>query len=447
MSRSILSFEALRCAACFLAALNLTCLVRLCRADEKPTLERKLLEQAPEIVNELASQGLRRVGVLKFRVETRPGVATDRCGDFNLRLAEQLEAALAIANPQEAQRQIQLVRGASQVAHAIQGASHLTPAGLEKLFSASYPLAWGNANVSVDAFVTGVVQLEPTQETIRVNILVVKPGADLKPLVRPFVIATDPTILSQIGSSFHIRGPMDDPAQSASAARERPQERFPLRDQPSVALKIYYGGRPVNLEFRDGGAWIPEPRIGEKVMLQLERLDRAAGALGAVLKVNGENTAHRQRLPDVDCWKWILKPGGKPTTIWGFQANQDKANEFQVVSLEESKEFHYGPELGLISLTVFRKASLPPPAVELTDEDADLLAISRAAFPDKPARSPEALQAQLRLNAADNRTKGVRGVIVAGQEVDQKIRLEDHQWDPQPVLSAVIRYYKPATQP
>ena len=237
--------------ACLASIVFVATEVPNCLADQKSTLQAKLLEQAPEILSQLNKHGFRRVGVLKFRVVNRPGDVTDSCGAFNLRIAEQLEIALALANPPDAQRQIKLVHNASRVAHSQKGANHLTADGLKRLFSATYPLAWGDSEVSVDAFVTGVVEVEPNMKSIRVNILAATPG-DVEPkvLVRPFVVATDATILSELGGSFHLRGPGEqDPAQLAREAQEQPAERYPLQDRPAVALKIFYDGKPVTQRF------------------------------------------------------------------------------------------------------------------------------------------------------------------------------------------------------
>ena len=418
-----------------------------CEASDK-TLERQLLRHAPEVIQRLRGQGCRTVGVLKFRVQKAGGDIDDRVGTLNKFLADRLEAALAMANPDDPQQQVQIVRDASSVAASIRGASHLSQEGREQLFKAQYPLAWGNRRVQVDRFLTGLVQLAADKKSFRVGILAVGAGKPaLTVLLPPFEVDTDGAILHELGESFQLRGAPGEkrdaaePAVSALQVRQDPQTRFPLQDKPAVSLLIHYDDKPVTFEFRDGEAWIPEPLENQTVTLTLERLDPGERALGAVLKVNGENTLYRERLRDFDCRKWVLRPGWRKTAVRGFQIDDDSTAQFRVASREESRglEVYYGADVGTVSLIVFQEA-LPESAterVELEDnETADLIAVAQARFPEEPPADAETLKAQLRPVQS-------RGVIDRGKPIASPVYTEEHRWSPEPILSVVIRYYRP----
>lgn len=421
-------------------------------ADSPLTLERQLKSSASQVLKKLHERDIARVGVLKFRVQLPGTRASDSVGTLNMFLAERLEAALALANPTELADRIQLVRQASLTAAAIPGASHLSEAGRQKLFSQAYPSAWGTKSVYVEAFLTGMAQFAPDLKSFTLAIQAVHPGKpDLEPLVRSMKVVTDGRILNEISASFQIRGIPDDsvvadPADAAQLVRQAPEQYFPLTNNPTVTLRIFYDGIPVDLTFRDGQAWIPEPREGQKVTMALQRMDENDFALGCVLKVNGESTLYRERMQDVDCQKWILTRERPRGTIRGFQcADSDELDEFRVASGPESKdqEMYYGADVGTISLTVFQQrletaVNDTADTTELTGDAAAVIAIQKARFPIEPPADAEALKMLLLSAAGEHST---RGVIAPGPKASSKLEYADHEWDPEPIISAVIHYY------
>jgi len=437
------------------------------RAEETSSLAQALLHQAPRILEQLRERDCHRIGVLKFRVSKAGDRVTDRAGELNLRLARQLQSSLVLKNSRQSHKQIAMARDASAVAASIEAATHLTPEGRSALFAGHYPAAWGDEVLELDAFLTGVVQIDPDLRTMRVGILIVQrdePALEL--IVPPFVVEVDATLLSELGESFqlpdrsfHLRagGELDEvhPAELALAVRDDPQAQFPLTDEPAVMLRVLYDGRPVDLEFVDGQAMIPEPAAGQRIALELERLDNSEIALGAVLKVNGENTLYRQRLRDYDCRKWALLPSdgsgrpgmpGVPLRLEGFQLENGQAEMFQVVSRDKSNELaiDYGADVGTISLVVFA-ASTPSADDSTVVQRArmllppDLAAVERAEFPAQNPADVESLQQEMRLLAS----KSTRGLITHGDVFDHNIDLLAIEFAPQPVISVVIRYYRP----
>jgi hypothetical protein len=440
---------------CAFTILTLACC--LAGGASERTLERQLLRHAPQILDKLREDGCKSVGVLKFRIQRAGGRPTDSAGTLNSFLAERLEVALALANPVDPERQMKILRDASGVATQLEGASHLSDPGRSRLFSSTYPVAWQSPQVEADALVTGLAQIAADNKSFRLGIMAVTPTSPLRTLLPPFDVETDGAILHELGESFQLRGgpgstsSEQDPAFLARQVRQDPEQQFPLQNNTTVSLLFFYDGNPISLEFRDGEAWIPEPREGQQVTLQLERMDTRDRLLGAVLKVNGENTIYRQQRRDFDCTKWVLEPASGPITIYGFQMeDNENVEKFRVVSRAESKglEMYYGPDVGTITLTLFQEATdeTPPELAEhgmdlLDDYAPDVLAIAAASFPEQPPRNAEALKSQLLRPAGDS----TRGLILSGETMRRPVRKVEYNWDPQPIFSAVIRYYRPQT--
>lgn len=433
------------------------------RADEPrspslPSLQEQLNAQAPKVLEKLAEHGCTNIGVLKFRVlEPRKGIS-DNVGTLNRFLAERLEAALTMALPRVEPSPISLARNASQTAEKLSGASHLDELGRQRLLQANYARAWGKGTMKVDALVTGIAIFAADYRSFDIGLVAVEAGSrELKPLLPRFTVATTGAILSEAGHSFQLRSVPNepestDPAEAVNRVLADPQRNFPLQNQPSVMLRIFYDDQPVELEFAEDAARIPEPRSGQKVTMRLERTDRQPGALGVVLKVNGVNTLNRERLPDLDCSKWVLsaeRPGG---VISGFHfTKSDEVEQFRVASTEESQHLamNYGADVGAISMVVFQEqvateangGAIDPLAI---DKAPDLMAILKADFPEETPPTADALRSALRGDSPDTLT---RGIILEGTRRSLPLDIQRFRWHPEPIMSAVIRYYDPASNP
>jgi hypothetical protein len=426
------------------------------RADD---LDKQLLRHTPELLRYLRDKGYHNVGVLKFHVKKPNEPLSDHAGTLNMNLARRLEIALVLAD--DNQSPVGIIQNASAVAAGVPGADHATKAGRQKLFTAQYPLAWGDQRVTPDAFVFGVAELNPGLRDLTVGVGVLGKDDLAMHRVVKFTARTSPSDLSETGESFLVRGIFDraDPAkrparepepapeqvyeqaaQTAAKVKEA-QQAYPLEDRAApVKLEILYDGKPVPLEIKDGKALIPEPRTGQKVTFVLKRTPGGNERLGVVLKVNGENTLFKQKLKDLDCTKWVLEPGAGPITIKGFQMSDKTAQEFHVLSREESKtkETYYGEDVGTIALVVFREKQdkkAPPPSLG-SDEEEDLNTMTRGVFPAKKPANLAALKAQLR-------TDSTRGLIEGGANVGSGVNRVKFQPDPTPVLLATITYYRP----
>ena len=141
-----------------------------------------MLKQAPRVIRYLKGHDYKNVGVLKFRVKKGDEAATDSAGPLNTNLARRLEVALVLANPNDADKQVAIIRDASKVASNLRGANHLTKEGRIVLFEGKYALPWGDQEVRADAFLTGVVALSVDGQKASVGILAFGKDAKLENL-------------------------------------------------------------------------------------------------------------------------------------------------------------------------------------------------------------------------------------------------------------------------
>jgi hypothetical protein len=266
-----------------------------------------------------------------------------------------------------------------------------------------------------------------------------------------FTVVSTTAILIEGGESYLNRGwekqTETDPAEAFKAAVrvKAGKDRYPLADKESpISLGIYYDTKRILIESSKGQGRVPE--AGEKVKkvsFVLRRKGAGKERYAVVLKINGESTLFKERLPDEECAKWVLEPGGKPITIEGFYLSKKKQATFRIQSPAESKkdEVRYGADAGLITVVVFREQKGPEKPPSLDDDVEFVSAIARGLLPEKRPKNLAALKAQLR----EGVQRGVphRGLIVAGKEKDVDLRLIEFKADPVPVLVATIRYYKP----
>lgn len=400
-------------------------------------LDAALLDAAARVVSHSHQLGFRTIGVLKFRVQIGDRSPSDRAGTANSLLATRLEAALALANPNDPAGQVGLVRDASAVAATIPGAAHTSAEGRRRLFSRTYPLAWGGREVEVDGFITGEARVSDDRTTMELSLLAFgSDGAPPHAVAPPYAVTIDGELLAELGESYCLRGVR---VEGLAERQPRPQPVPPDGDPP-VTLTVLYDGRPVPVEVVQGETRIPEPRTGQTVALQLARSPSALGRLAAVVKVNGENTLYRERLPDLHCTKWILEPGAPPIRIHGYQKSDAAAEAFRVLAPRESEEraVDYGTDVGTISLAVFEERQQRPRPAYAGDEAEDLAAVRKGWFPTDAPSSADALKAQLRAGPASS---GTRGILAQGDPTRQPIRRVTFRAAPEPIQALSIRYY------
>ncbi|WP_278465651.1 hypothetical protein [Gimesia maris] len=445
-----------------LLLLVLTAIVLFSEQTQADTLNQGMQKQIPKIIDYLNEHEFKTVGVLKFRVKKPGQKTTSSAGPLNSHLADRLEVGLILANPFDEARQLNIIKDASATAAKIDKANHLSEAGRKALFGPRFKLAWGNKSEVADAFLTGVVQMHDDNQRATIGILCFnRNGGGLEKACEVFDVNLDAETLGELGESFLLRGAFDGGSTQLAfkdhqkqkqqqilkaAARVKTQQvKFPLDDSAApIKLEILYDGHPVAVELRDGQAFVAEPQAGQKVELALNRNHSTQGRLGAVLKVNGENTLYRQVVRDIDCAKWILSSDHKRTVVKGYQMQDNKAEKFAVLSKSDSakRAMDYGREVGQIQLTVFKelKGAKPVPTI-LNEEDQDLIAMLRGVHPAEQPKNLGALKHQIRL--AGRNGSQTRGLIVQGEQAANKVQTVKFNADPTPVMSVTITYFKP----
>lgn len=439
--------------------LTLVCLATTAEV-KAASIHRQLQKHVPQIVEYLNNKGLKTVGVLKFRVKKSDQKLSDSVGPLNSLIADRLEVGLILGNPFDESRQLNIIRDASSQVADIPAASHLSDEGRAAFFDHKFELAWGSDHLKADAFLTGIVQVHDDNATCSIGVLCFdKSGGKLERCCDVMQAELDASSMGELGESFVLRGAFD--GGSTKLKKEEKQEsvvkqaaavktqlaKFPLADSSApVKLEVRYDGKLMAVETRDGKAFIPEPKEGQMVEMAIVRGTSAKGTLGVVLRVNGENTLGRQTVSDLECRKWLLTPTHTKTVIRGYQIEgKDQAEQFSVLSDEESKTraVDYGRHVGQIQLTVFKEMEKDPndlpPGLPSEDEE-DLVAMLRGVQPKKTPSNLSALKGQIRSAGRETQT---RGLIVAGDKTESRIRQVSFEPDPTPVMSATVTYYTP----
>lgn len=430
-------------------------------SSKSQTITEGMQAAVPGINKYLNDNKLKTVGILKFRVK-KPGQETsDSVGPMNSLLADRLELGMVLGNPFDEAQQLKIIEGASSHVAKIDGGDHLTDEGRTKIFGAQYPIAWGEEKAIPDAFLTGVVAIHEDNLHATVGILCfTKDSGGLERIGEPFTAELDAASFSESGQSFMLRGVFDHGKvtktfKEAQTKKQQAiktsvknlksgQSAWPLDDPNApINLQILYDGVVMPVELRNGNAFVKEPREGQKVELALIRNAAIDGRMGAVLKVNGENTLYRSTVRDLDAPKWILSPKHKRTVIRGYQiAGKNELETFKVLSDSESKvrKMNYGRNVGQIQLTVFREMSGPAPSDFILDEDEeDLIAMMRGVHPKTQPKNLGALKHQIRL--AGKSGPQTRGLIVEGDKDKNKVKIVKFKPDPTPLMSVTINYY------
>jgi hypothetical protein len=422
-------------------------------AQEPVAIELATVQTMTPVLNHIQLKGYKNVGVLKFLVR-REGEREyrDNVGAMNLTLAKQFEVALIMC--QTVATRVGVVENASAVAATIPGADHRSPEGCGRLFDARYPLAWGKEKVQVDAFLTGLVDVSRNLRQLQIQVEMIDRQTRRSEIIRKTVARNSPSRLSEMGESFGVRGafdggtvtvvgreqdrPVADGAafQSAALAAGN-QAKHPLQFPQPVELEIRYDGQPVTIEFRDGKAFVAEPKEGQRVELALSHRGKDE-RFAIVLKVNGVNTLFKQRQPDFHCDKWVLPRGSRPLIVGGFQLDQGRRESFRVASKAESQSraLDYGDDVGMITMTVFAERRARPDAPGLSTDVIQATTLQQARLPEN-RDSYEALR-----SALDAMNSGPRGLVVEGERTEFKTQTVAFDADPTPVLSVAVVYYK-----
>jgi hypothetical protein len=450
-------------------------------AATQDSLDETLRKKAPELIKYLRNKHYANVGVLKFLVKKGDAAPSDNVGELNLGVANRLEVALVLSNPDE---DLGIIQQASRTVAKENNvrASHLTKDGRKAFFDSEYDLAWGPRKVSASAFVTGLVSISPDLKQTKIRFQVFDKDGNLADVLDEATMETTPRLLTEAGFSYLLK-PEAHPEVFAAAKKNKgsrfmraelvdkieeqtayapeavktipipivkEKEPNPYREGP-VKLTIMYDGQPQTI---GTNGIVPEPKTTDHVSFILENPDKN-NTYAVVLKVNGRNTLFDESYPDLKaCHKWILRPGDKQT-ITGFQTDEKTVREFKVLSPKESQEneVNYGDNAGTFHMATFQgNVVKEDPSVEMNKvrEETELarVAIGRGtlALGDIEAGGLNALKRTLR--GREKAGDGARGMIVqSDKEGKQAVEHLFFKYDyADPIHDVTLRYYMPKTK-
>lgn len=445
-------------------------------STEAKPLAATLRQAAKEVIRHCRDERHDDIGVLRFLVVKQRADGgdaeydvTEIIGTIHQTLARRMEVALLFANDERAP--IGIIDDASAVAATFEDASFLKAGNRAQLFDARYPLHWGKKPARPDVLLTGLMQIEKDLRHARLSLFIFsKENPELREIGDERLIAIDSSWLSEIGESYSLtRGAFDggniaktgggsgeddlpddlpdDPNPGAiseqsltSAVNVRDESSaHPLTDPTAaVRVRVFYDGQPVTPTFTGGVASIKEPRAGQRVAIEVQK-DSSPTRYGVCVKVNGESTLNRMRLPDLNCRKWILSRPNQRILLRGYQVSDSEIEEFRVLTDLESisRELDYGKDVGTITVSVFPEGTIDEPK---SREERELDLIASTKLPRKKLGSFGQLKSSL-LGSAN------RGLVVEGNTTVGLVNTREFKTVATPIMSATIRYYQPKQAP
>jgi hypothetical protein len=434
-----------------------------------------LRQQAPALNKYLRGKNYANIGVLKFLVKKGDAVPSDNVGELNLGIANRLEVALVLCNPDDG---LGIIQHASKtvVKEYDLRANHLTREGRKAFFAHEYDLAWGPRKVEASAFVTGLVTIAKDLKKTTLKFQVFDNEGNIKDVLEPIVLETTPRILTEAGYSYLMspelhkeafaqakkdkgnrfpRSTLVDKVEVQTALLDANPPKVDLKEpnpyqEGPVKLTILYNAKPQSIDAKGN---VAEPKETDVVSFILENPTKETYAV--LLKVNGVNTLFAETLNDPKIsHKWVLKPGEKQV-IEGFQINENEVDHFKVLSPKESEEneVNYGAHAGTFRMAVYHGGVVrEDPSIE-ANKTKDEAQVARAAIArgslkasDIPAGSLNALKRDLR--GREKAGDGARGMIVQGSGKGKK-EIERLFFKPEqadPIHDVTIRYYLPKRQ-
>ncbi len=433
------------------AVLSLAFLAGAVGSARADNIDEKLLDEAlSKIMKDLRSHKYQNVGVLKFRVQRGDRPSSYSASLLNANMATRLETALILVN--DVKKPIGITRDASQVIAARDPkANYITPKDRAALFDYLLPLAWGTERVKVDAFLTGLVKINPASRRTTVVIEAFDPKATDLREVANFTVPTDRSILSDSGASFSLvmrdlvkkRG--EELAEEAARYNDE-RDKKPLAQDPDavenlVDLSVYYDDQKIPVvEDRNnakGEKRVAEPPMGARVTFGLK--NKTNERLAVVLRINGLNTAAPEGSEkQIDQYtRWVLEPG-KPYVIAGFYREDGKTvDRFKVEASPAQKGALDPDKLGLIELDVFR--STTQAVASLKSEELSLRGLSA-----KTKGAKDLAELQLKLMGTTEAGKTARRNVIVGGDTEKTFVEETKFENPTHTGSMAIRYYLPA---
>lgn len=385
------------------AALALGLFAATARADR---LDAQLSVEAPKIVEALRKQGVKNVGVLRFRVQEGKRAESFTTGPINGNLVTRLENALILNAGTDEKDALGIIRDAGAEA-ARQGVNGWfgNEAEQQKLFAVStYPLAWGESQVKANVFLTGVIKVPADYRSCTVTIEQLTAPGKLEKLSE-FSMPTDVALLRDLGKSFSlVRRGAKVGDRSPQALRKRAVDQIaalggegggggadasdaPLLGKEQQAINI--GGIEFQIMDNDQPVEIkesadPERRSQYEIksptaesVVTFRATNKTDRTLGLDVHLNGLSVLfERSEMPEL-CRVFVLKPGVSIRIRGVYQegeANKYVVAPFKVLVGPEAKRIaaDLGPRAGEVQVTVFEELKdedRPKPVVGKDDKD------------------------------------------------------------------------------
>jgi hypothetical protein len=467
------------------------------RADE---IDVDLSKHGDKLVAALRKRGYQNVGVLNFQIKRHNGPVNMHVGRLNGAMATRLENVLILEllNYDDPRPGVVCNAGTAAIKNARDAKDKNDPnykdeEGRKRLFRGLYPLAWGEKQVPVDAFLTGLIHFSKDLTKARVTIQIFdhKQPAKMNDLL---TFETDTTLgmLGDMGLSFAVRGladggkaagnlatkepvvakvnmskailsgllPPEPPIEGVAPAVTQKTDPKPKTVEPKEEIKpavaevmpftdklkfeVYYDGERQEFTHK-----LKAPAKNQRVHFEVVNVTKKD--LGLVLRINGVNTLDNDpQRKDADRYaRWVLAPGER-YGIYGFyrrhkeaQAGQPNADfvPFKASDIEDIEDHPALAEeakIGKIEVDVF------VPAKEEPIRTTNTRSLSE---PLKPGKTFEdvfngVVDAEKR---AITLPEGSRALILTDKENAAKVTLGQQRFTGTLAVHATIQYEQPRT--
>jgi hypothetical protein len=306
---------------------------------------------------------------------------------------------------------------------------------------------------------TGVADLRSDRRSLEVRVQALdRRYPEKEPvLLDRFDIATDPRVLTELGESYlrprdlaELPDEQPRPEPIVFAASPEPAPKVQVLDQSPVRLEILYNGKRKSIRVGEDRLEVDEPREGAQVQFRLANMGKER--YGVVLKVNGENTIGRETQVDRQCHKWVLDPGDS-YLVRGFLKDTpegQKVQAFVVLPDDESdaQRVRYGKHAGTFNFVLFRErkdAATNPVESAKSGSNIEMEVALVESVGQVDGERPLDLDSlkQGILKSGKIARNLSKGLIVPGGERKSSVTSVTFKFDPDPVLSATVYYYKP----
>jgi hypothetical protein len=357
------------------------------RADH---LDDRLNAQAPKVIEALRKQGVKNVGVLRFRVKEGERPETFSAGPLNGNLAVRLENVLVMHAGTDDRDALGVIHnaGSEAVQHKL-GRWYGSEAEQRKLFGLDYPMAWGSKKIKADAFLTGVVKVSADYKHGTVVLEELRAPGKLDKLLE-FPFDGDPALLLDLGKSYSLSRRSLGNGRSALRTRDLVFEAVKKRDdspgtsggdQPAVGddsitvggveFQLLSGDQAVKIKAKDtannaGGYQLESPESGKEIVFKIT--NKTEKPLGVDVKLNGQSLYLEQTDDPANCRVWVLKPEDKyrSYSLKGYYLQNGEGEKlqikpFKVLVGEEAQKWRddnsgqLADRIGTIAISVFEE--------------------------------------------------------------------------------------------